>query len=80
MPHTSPCGAPLAGHIVPGALRLSTVCFAKVGKEECRIDQKGLLIVMTRVEPEEEEALHRWYNEEHLPRALARFSGVLSGR
>jgi antibiotic biosynthesis monooxygenase (ABM) superfamily enzyme len=44
------------------------------------MDKKGLLIVMARVEPEEEEAFNRWYNEEHLPKALERFPGVLSGR
>lgn len=44
------------------------------------MDKKGLFIVMATVEPEEEEAFNRWYNEEHLPRALERFPGVLSGR
>jgi hypothetical protein len=55
MHHTSPCDAPPAGHIVPGELWLCTGCFARnVGNEECRMDKKGLLIVMARVEPEEQ--------------------------
>jgi hypothetical protein len=35
---------------------------------------------MVKVNPEDEEAFNRWYNEEHMPRALERFPGVLSGR
>lgn len=42
--------------------------------------QKGLFIVMAKVAPEDEEAYNRWYNEEHMPRALERFPGVRSGR
>jgi antibiotic biosynthesis monooxygenase (ABM) superfamily enzyme len=44
------------------------------------MDKKGLFIVMAKVNPEDEDAFNRWYNEEHLPRALERFPGVLSGR
>jgi antibiotic biosynthesis monooxygenase (ABM) superfamily enzyme len=49
--------------------------------EETRsMDKKGLLIVMARVRPEDEEAFNKWYNEDHLPKAIERFPGVLSGR
>ena len=41
---------------------------------------KGVLIVMAKAKPEEEEAFNRWYNEEHLPRVLERLPGILSGR
>lgn len=44
------------------------------------MDKKGLLIVMARVKPEDEEAFNKWYNEDHLPKAIERFPGVLSGR
>ena len=44
------------------------------------MDRKGLLIVMARVKPEDEEAFNKWYNEDHLPKAMERFPGVLSGR
>ena len=44
------------------------------------MDRKGLLIVMARVKPEFEEAFNKWYNEDHLPKAIERFPGVLSGR
>jgi antibiotic biosynthesis monooxygenase (ABM) superfamily enzyme len=44
------------------------------------MDKKGLLIVMAKVKPEDEEAFNTWYNEDHLPKALERFPGVLSGR
>ena len=44
------------------------------------MSKKGLFIVMAKVNPEDEEAFNRWYNEEHMPRALERFPGVLSGR
>jgi hypothetical protein len=40
--------------------------------------KQGLLIVMARVETEE-EAFNRWYNEEHVPKALARFPGMVFG-
>ena len=42
--------------------------------------EKGLFIVMAKVAPEDEDAFNRWYNEDHLPKALERFPGVLSGR
>ena len=44
------------------------------------MDKKGLFIVMAKVKPEAEEAFNRWYNEDHLPKALERFPGVVSGR
>lgn len=44
------------------------------------MEQKGIFMVMAKVAPEKEEAFNRWYNEEHLPRALERLPGVLSGR
>ena len=44
------------------------------------MDKKGLLIVMAKVKPEDEEAFNKWYNEDHLPKAIERFPGVLSGR
>jgi antibiotic biosynthesis monooxygenase (ABM) superfamily enzyme len=49
-------------------------------KEEFRMEQKGMLIIMAKVAPEKEEAFNRWYNEEHLPRALERLPGAISGR
>ena len=42
--------------------------------------KKGLLIIMARVAPKDEDIFNRWYNEDHLPKALERFPGVLSGR
>jgi uncharacterized protein (DUF1330 family) len=44
------------------------------------MNKKGLLIVMARVKPEDEKAFNKWYNEDHLPKAIERFAGVLSGR
>lgn len=44
------------------------------------MDKKGLLIVMARVKPEDEGAFNQWYNEDHLPQAIERLPGVLSGR
>ena len=41
---------------------------------------KGVFIVMAKVPPEKEDAYNRWYDEDHLPKALNRFPGVLSGR
>jgi antibiotic biosynthesis monooxygenase (ABM) superfamily enzyme len=49
-------------------------------KEGSHMHKKGLLIVMARVKPEDEEAFNKWYNEDHLPKAIERFPGVLSGR
>jgi antibiotic biosynthesis monooxygenase (ABM) superfamily enzyme len=42
--------------------------------------QKGAFIVMAKVKPEQEEAFNRWYDEDHMPKALNRFPGVISGR
>jgi antibiotic biosynthesis monooxygenase (ABM) superfamily enzyme len=42
--------------------------------------RKGLFIIWAKVKPEDEEAYNRWYNEDHMPKALERFPGVLSGR
>jgi hypothetical protein len=44
------------------------------------MEQKGMLIIMAKVVPEKEEAFTRWYSEEHLPHAVERLSGVISGR
>ena len=44
------------------------------------MEKKGLFIVMAKVKPEAEEAFNRWYNEDHMPKALERFPGVISGR
>lgn len=44
------------------------------------MSKKGLLIVMAKIKPEDEEAFNKWYNEDHLPKAIERFPGVLSGR
>jgi antibiotic biosynthesis monooxygenase (ABM) superfamily enzyme len=41
---------------------------------------KGLFIVMAKVKPEQEAAFNTWYDEDHLPKALNRFPGVISGR
>ena len=42
--------------------------------------KKGVFIVMAKVPPEKEDAYNRWYDEEHMPKALNRFPGVLGGR
>ena len=35
---------------------------------------------MAKVKPGAEEAFNRWYNEDHMPKALERFPGVISGK
>lgn len=42
--------------------------------------QKGAFMVMAKVRPDQEQAFNTWYDEDHLPKALNRFPGVLSGR
>ncbi len=42
--------------------------------------KRGLLIVMSSIAPEKEEAFNRWYNEDHVPKILERIPGVLSAR
>src|SRR5277367_1650104 len=42
--------------------------------------KKGAFIVMAKVKPEQEDAFNRWYDEDHMPKALNRFPGVISGR
>jgi antibiotic biosynthesis monooxygenase (ABM) superfamily enzyme len=42
--------------------------------------KKGVFIVMAKVPAEKEDAYNRWYDEDHLPKALNRFPGVVSGR
>ena len=42
--------------------------------------KKGVFIVMAKVPPEKEDAYNRWYDEDHMPKALNRFPGVMSGR
>jgi antibiotic biosynthesis monooxygenase (ABM) superfamily enzyme len=49
-------------------------------KEVMIVAKKGLLIIMASIAPEKEEAYNRWYNEDHLPKLLERFPGILSGR
>ena len=41
---------------------------------------KGAFVVMAQVDPGQEEAFNRWYDEDHMPKALNRFPGVISGR
>jgi len=41
---------------------------------------EGFFIVMAKVPKEKEAAFNTWYNEDHMPKALNRFPGVLSGR
>ena len=41
---------------------------------------KSMLIVKANVKPEQEDAFNRWYDEDHMPKALNRFPGVISGR
>ena len=41
---------------------------------------KGVLIVMANVNSEQEDAFNQWYDEDHMPKALNRFPGVISGR
>ena len=42
--------------------------------------KKGVFIVMAKVKSEQEDAFNRWYDEDHMPKALNRFPGVISGR
>ena len=44
------------------------------------MENKGVFIVMAKVKPEQEDAFNRWYDEDHMPKALNRFPGVISGR
>ena len=44
------------------------------------MENKGVFIVMAKVKPEQEDAFNRWYDEDHMPKALNRFPGVVSGR
>lgn len=44
------------------------------------MEKKGVFIVMAKVKPEQEYAFNRWYDEDHMPKALNRFPGVISGR
>ncbi len=44
------------------------------------MENKGVFIVMSKVKPEQEDAFNRWYDEDHMPKALNRFPGVISGR
>lgn len=41
---------------------------------------KGVFIVLAKVPPEQEDAFNTWYDEDHMPKALNRFPGVISGR
>jgi antibiotic biosynthesis monooxygenase (ABM) superfamily enzyme len=41
---------------------------------------KGVFIVLAKVKSEQEAAFNRWYDEDHMPKALNRFPGVISGR
>jgi antibiotic biosynthesis monooxygenase (ABM) superfamily enzyme len=41
---------------------------------------KGVFIVMAKVDPKQEAAFNRWYDEDHMPKALNRFPGVICGR
>jgi len=41
---------------------------------------KGVFIVMAQVGPEQEDDFNRWYDEDHMPKALNRFPGAISGR
>ena len=42
--------------------------------------KKGAFIVMAKVRPDQEAAFNKWYDEDHMPKALNRFPGVISGR
>lgn len=42
--------------------------------------RKGLFVVMAKVRADQEDSFNRWYDEDHLPKALNRFPGVISGR
>ena len=42
--------------------------------------KRGLLIVMSSIATEKEDAFNRWYNEDHIPKILERIPGVLSAR
>ena len=44
------------------------------------MENKGVFIVMAKVKPEQEDAFNQWYDEDHMPKALNRFPGVISGR
>jgi len=42
--------------------------------------KKGTFIVMAKVKPEQEDAFNKWYDEDHMPKALNRFPGVFGGK
>ena len=44
------------------------------------MENKGVFIVKANVKPEQEDAFNRWYDEDHMPKALNRFPGVIKGR
>ena len=44
------------------------------------METKALFIVKANVKPDQEDAFNRWYDEDHMPKALNRFTGVISGR
>ncbi len=44
------------------------------------MENKALFIVKANVKPDQEDAFNRWYDEDHMPKALNRFPGVISGR
>lgn len=41
---------------------------------------EGIVIVMAKPPPGKESDFNRWYNEDHMPAAMARLPGVLRGR
>ena len=44
------------------------------------MSNRGIFIVMAKVQPGQESDFNRWYDEDHMPKALNRFPGVISGR
>jgi hypothetical protein len=60
------------------ALRRRTVLPFSKGIAPMR--NKGVFIVMAKVSAEQEDDFNRWYDEDHMPKALNRFPGVISGR
>ena len=42
------------------------------------MSKKALFMVWAKARPEDEEAFNKWYNEEHMPRAIERLPGILT--
>src|SRR5262249_7942712 len=94
VPHPSPRGA-RSIRAGPGrGKRAGGMSRASRGRDRCTrarhqqhtrnegaaMAKKGVFIVMAKVEPKQEAAFNTWSDEDHMPKALNRFPGVLTGR